>query len=142
MKMEYNDTDEYNSIRTGCTVYISGLPGKSYSFLNNRYGYIKDILLTYNDKNCSYVAQVVLYPKGNYQEDIAYINFDYIFKISNILNNSDAKAIIWEENPVNHYIYKKNLINVHSFRDEYGQLLAVSNDIYGRNHLLLCSGVN
>lgn len=142
MKMEYNNTDEYNSIRTGCTVYISGLPGKSYSFVNNRYGWVKEVLLVSEDRKVSYVAQVVLFPKGDSPEDIAYVNFDYIFKIGKNFNDADAKAIIWEENPMTHYIFKKNLIDVQPIHDENGQLLAVCNDLYGRKHLLLCSGIN
>jgi hypothetical protein len=142
MKMEYNDTDEYNSIRTGSTVYISGLPGKSYSFVNNRYGYVKEVLLLCENRKISYVAQIVLFAKGDSPEDIAYVNFDYIFRINTKFNDADVKAIIWEENPMIHYVFKKNLTEIEAIHDENGQSMAVCTDLYGRKHLLLCSGNN
>lgn len=138
MKMDYNNTEEYNSIQTGNTVYISGLPGKNRSIFNNKYGYVKDILITCKNGQLSYVANVVLY----HNNEECFVNFDYIFKIGRVFNNLDVKSIVWEENPISHYIYKKNLIDLHSFHDENGQLLAVCNDIYERKHVLLCSGIN
>ena len=137
MIMDYNNTEEYNSIQTGNTVYISGIPGANYSFCNNKYGWVKEILLTCTNRNLTYVAHVVLTPSN---EEV-FVNFDYVFKIKN-LNNFDARAIAWEENAINHYINKKNLIDVHPIHDENGQLLTICTDIFQRKHVLLCSGVN
>lgn len=135
--MDYNNTEEYNNIQTGNTVYISGIPGKNYSFCNNKYGWVKEILLTSNNRNFSYVAQVVLTPSN---EEI-FVNFDYVFKIKN-LNNFEIRTLAWEEDMMNSYIKKKNFIDLHSFHDENGQLLTLCTDIYKRKYLLLCSGVN
>jgi hypothetical protein len=138
MKMQYNDTDEYNSIRTGNTVYISGLPGKSNSFINNKYGYVEEIFLSCKNKTFNYVAKIVLFSTN----ESHFVDFSYIFKIGKNLNDLDAKAIIWEENPMMHYKYKKNLVDCHPLQDENGQLLAICNDIYGRKHVFLYSGIN
>lgn len=137
MRMNYNDTEEYNSIETGNTVYISGLPGKNYSFLNNRFGKVKEILLTCTNHNITYVAKVILTPTN---EEV-FVNFDYIFKIKN-LNKVDAKAIVWEENAMDHYVHKKLLTQIQPIHDENGQMLAICSDIYSRKHVFLCSGVN
>ena len=137
MIMDYNNTEEYNSIQTGNTVYISGIPGKNYSFCNKKYGWVKEILLTSTNRNVTYVVKVVLIPSG----DIVFVNFDYVFKIKN-LNKFDAMSIASEENAMNHYVIKKNFVNIHPFYDENGQLLTLCTDIFGRKHLLLCSGLN
>lgn len=138
MQMQFNDTEEYNSIQTGNTVYISGLPGKNHSFVNNKYGYVKDILLSCKNGRINYVAQVVLF--SNNEE--CFVEFSYIFKVGKDLNDLDAKAIVWEENPIQYYKYKKNLVDIQPLPDENGQLLAICNDLYGRKHVLLCSGIN
>lgn len=138
MMMEYNNTEEYNSIQTGNTVYISGLHGKNHSFVNNKYGYVKDILMMMKERRLSYIAHVVLIPSN----EECFVNFEYIFKVGRNLNDIDAKAIAWEDNPLNHYIFKKNLIEINPFHDENDQLLAVCTDINGRKHVLLCSGIN
>jgi hypothetical protein len=137
MIMDYNNTEEYNTIQTGNTVYISGIPGKNYFYCNNKYGWVKEILLTSTNRNLTYVAQVVLTPSG---EEV-FVNFDYIYRVKT-LNKSDAHAIASIENPIEHYSHKKNFIDVHPFHDENGQLLSLCTNIFGRKYLLLCSGVN
>lgn len=137
MRMDYNNTEEYNGIQTGNTVYISGLPGKNHSYVNNKFGYVKDILLTCTNRNITYVAHVVLTPSN----EECFVNFDYIYKVKN-LNKIDAKAIAIKEDALSHYIQKKYLIDIHPIHDENGQLLAISNDLYGRKHVFLCSGLN
>jgi len=133
----YNDTDEYNSIQTGDTVYISGLPGKSYSFINNKYGFVKDILLTNADGRISYVAHVELFSN----KEAYFINFEYIFKMGR-MNQSDIKSIIWEDSPFNHYIMKKEIIDAAVVRDDHNQIFGLCTDAYGRKHVFLFSGIN
>jgi hypothetical protein len=138
MSIRYNDTDEFNSIETGNTVYISGLPGKNFSLINNKHGLVKDIYLTYDNNRISYMARILLIE--NNEECI--VNFDYIFKVGHKMNNFDIKSIIWEENPFDHYVIKKNLKDCYPMQDENGQLLAICNDFEGRKHVFLYSGIN
>jgi len=135
---QYNNTDEYNSIQTGDTVYVSGLPGKSFSFINNKHGFVKDILLTTTMGRISYVAQVVLYSTN----EAYFINFEYLFKVGNNMNQADIKAIVWEEDPLNHYIIKKDIVECGMVVDDHGQYLAVCTDISERKHVFLFSGIN
>ena len=138
MSIEYNNTDEFNSIETGNTVYISGLPGKTDLFLNNKHGSVKDIYLTSENSKISYIAKVRLHANG---EDY-FVNFDYIFKVGRKMNRADINSIIWEENPFNHYVMKKNLVDCHPMQDENGQLMAVCTDFNQRKHVFLYSGIN
>jgi hypothetical protein len=123
MSIRYNDTDEFNSIETGNTVYISGLPGKNFSLINNKHGLVKDIYLTYDNNRISYMARILLIE--NNEECI--VNFDYIFKVGHKMN---------------HYVIKKNLKDCYPMQDENGQLLAICNDFEGRKHVFLYSGIN
>jgi len=75
--INYNDTDEFNSIETGNTVYISGLPGKNYSFINNKIGIIKDIFLTCENGKISYVAEIII----QNETESSFVNFEYIFLV-------------------------------------------------------------
>jgi len=136
--IEYNNTDEFNSIETGNTVYISGLPGKSRSQINNKYGYVKEIYLTMENGRITYSAKIYLFKDQT--EHI--VNFDYIFKIGKKMNYADIKSLIWEENPFNHYVIKKELVDCHPMQDENGQLLAVCSDNKNRKHVFLYSGIN
>lgn len=135
--IEYNNTDEFNSIETGNTVYISGLPGKNYSYVNNKYGYVKDIYLTFEGGRINYSAKVILFSDNNEY----FVNFDYIFKMGK-MNNADIQSLIWEENPFNHYVIKKNLVECYALQDENGQRIAVCSDSEKRKHVFLYSGVN
>lgn len=136
--INYNDTDEYNSIETGNTVYISGLPGKNNSFLNNKIGIVKDILLTCDNGKISYLAKIIM----QNETEPSFINFEYIFLIGKKMSDGDIKSIVWEENPFDHYIHKRGIVLSYPFLDEYGQIMAVSNDINDRKHLFLYSGIN
>jgi len=136
--INYNDTDEYNSIETGNTVYISGLPGKNYSFINNKIGIIKDIFLTCDNGKISYVAEIIM----QNETESSFVNFEYIFQVGKKLNDTDIKSIIWEANPFDHYIHKKNIVESYPFLDENGQIMAVCNDIDNRKHVFLYSGIN
>lgn len=138
MIIEYNNTDEFNAIETGNTVYISGLPGKTNSLINNKHGYVKDIYLNCKNNRISYMAKVVLAES----KEECFINFDYIFKVGKKMNNADIKSLIWEENPFTHYVIKKNLVDSHPMQDENGQFLAVCEDTEGRKHVFLYSGIN
>jgi hypothetical protein len=136
--IEYNNTDEFNSIETGNTVYISGLPGKPYSYVNNKHGRVKDIYLTCENGRISYTAKVQLYSDN----EEYFVNFDYLFKVGTKMNYADIKSLIWEENPFNHYVIKKELVECHPMQDENGQLLAVCSDRQKRKHVFLYSGIN
>jgi len=138
MSIKYNDTDEFNSIETGNTVYISGLPGKNYSLINNKHGIVKDIYLTCENNRISYTARVVLV----HDNEECIVNFDYIFKVGRKMNNADIKSLIWQENPFDHFVIKKNLIDCQPMQDENGQLLAICNDYEKRKHVFLYSGIN
>lgn len=136
--IEFNNTDEFNSIETGNTVYVSGLPGKNFSFINNKHGIVKDIYLTCENEKISYVAEVVLFSDNNSY----FVNFDYIFKVGNKINYADIKSLVWEEDPFNHYIMKKNIVNCQVMQDENGQSMAVCEDTSNRKHVFLYSGIN
>lgn len=137
--IDFNNTDEFNSIETGNTVYVSGLPGKNFSFINNKHGIVKNIYLTCENQKISYVAEVVLFG----ETDSHFINFDYIFKVGRKMNYADIKSLVWEEeSPFNHYVMKKNLISCQVMQDENGQLMAVCNDNAYRKHVFLYSGIN
>ncbi len=136
--IQYNNTNEFNSIETGNTVYISGLPGKNYSYVNNKHGKVKEIYLTCEGTKISYAAKVIL---SDSKEEI-FVNFDYIFKVGKGMNSSDIKSIVWEENPFNHYVIKNELIDCYPMQDENGQLMAVCTDVHNRKHVFLYSGIN
>lgn len=136
--IQFNDTDEYNSIRTGITVYISGLFGQNSLFLNNQSARVKDILVSVKDTHYTYVAQVTL-TKNNSN---CFINFDYIFKVGKELNNADIKSLIWYDNPFDYYIDKKKLVKTNFIRDEHGQLIGLGTDRKNRTHAFLYSGIN
>jgi hypothetical protein len=134
--IRYNDTDEFNSIETGHTVYISGLPGKSYSYINNKYGVVKDIFITCHNQVISYVAKVEI------DSEFFFVNFDYIFRVGHKLNDYDIKNLIFEEEPFNYYISKKELIYTQPIFDENNQIMGVSSDINDRKYVFLYSGIN
>jgi len=58
------------------------------------------------------------------------------------MNDIDIKSIVWETNPFDHYIHKKNIVESYPFMDENGQIMAVCNDIDNRKHVFLYSGIN
>jgi hypothetical protein len=136
--IEFNKTNEFNSIETGNTVYVSGLYGKNTSYINNKHGIVKNIYLTCDKGRITYSAEIEFLFDAS---TTCFINFDYIFKVGK-LNNADIKSLIWEENPINYYILKKNLVECYPMHDENGQLLAVCNDFEGRKHIFLYSGIN
>jgi hypothetical protein len=94
--------------------------------------------LTCDNGKISYVAEVIL----QNETESSFINFEYIFLIGKKMNDTDIQSIIWEANPFDHYIIKKNIIESYPFLDENGQIMAVSNDIDNRKHVFLYSGIN
>lgn len=134
----FNDTDEFNTIETGNTVYISGLPGKNFSFINNKHGIVRDIFLTCDNGKITYVAEVIL----NNETEPNFVNFDYIYQVGKKMNDSDMKSIMWLETPFDHYIMKKDIVESYPMLDENGQIMAFSTDINERKHIFLYSGIN
>lgn len=133
-----NNTDEYNGIETGNTVFVSGLIGKNYSFINNRYGIVKDIYLTSDNNKISYIAEIEFHG----DKDPYFVNFDYIYKIGKKLNNQALNDIIFYHNPYDYYIEKKRIIETHPLTDENGQIVGVGIDSNYRTHFFLYSGIN
>lgn len=135
----YNDTEEFNTIETGNTVYVSGLPGKNYSFINNKVGTVKEIYLTSDNDKISYVAEIILWMDNQPY----FVNFDYVFLMKKTIHNTaDIKCLLNKEIPFNHYIEKKNLIDTYPIIDENGQIMAICLDNYARNYVFLYSGIN
>lgn len=134
----FNDTEEYNGIETGNTVYVSGLIGKNHMFINNRYGIVKDIYLTTDNRKVSYVAEIEF--QGD--SESYFVNFDYIYKIGKKLNNHILNDLIFYENPYDFFVDKKNIIETHPIIDENGQIFCVGIDCNYRNNFFLYSGIN
>jgi hypothetical protein len=138
--IRYNDIEEFNGIQTGDTVFISGLLGKHHSIINNKYGFLKDIYMSHDQKKnkINYVGEIELLSN----KEIHFINFDYIFKIGKNLNRNDINSMLWVDDPYTHFIFKKDLIDSHPMIDEHGQILSVGTAKNNTKYVFLFSGVN
>lgn len=136
--IQFNNTNEFNSIKTGDTVYISGLPGRTYKLLNNKLGWIKNIFIHRDQLRLKYTAEVFV-PKDN----TSYIvDFDYIYRVGGDMNKADISNMVWEADPFTYFMKKNNIVECIPMQDEHGQHLAICTDNQNRRHVFLYSGAN
>lgn len=136
--IRYNDTDEFNSIETGNTVYVSGIYSKNLSKINNKFGIVKDIFITKNQiaNSISYVAKLEI------ESEIYFVNFDYIYKLRDKFDYNLLNNLIYEEEPFNFIIFKRDLVENNLVFDDNGQTMCLSTDSNLRNYVFLFSGLN
>ncbi len=138
MKQTYID-EGIDGVETGNTIFISGLHGEKYNFINNKYGIVKDIYVQSDLGYVMYLADVELIEtKERYS-----INFDFIYKIdSDIQVENPIQHLISIENPMLYYVNKKTIVDIAPMFDELGQYLSLSKDIKGKTYVSLLSGIN
>lgn len=140
MKITYNIDEDINRIKTGDTVLISGLYGKNFKFINNKFGKIRNIFLRSEGRNVFNIAEIELF----YDKSIHSVNFDFIYKIEitdKIVDNV-VQHVVTIENPLMYYIHKKNINHTMNFRDELCQQMGICVDKNGKSYVILFSGIN
>ncbi len=139
MNLSFDINEEINRIGTGNTVLVSGLYGKEFKFINNKFGFIKKIYIRIDGEDSTHIADVELFEnKKTYS-----VNFDYIFKL--ILKrrvDNISQHVITIDNPLIYYSKKKSLLTYMNFSDEFGQQMSICTDKNGKSHVLLFSGIN
>lgn len=128
-----------NRVETGNTVLVSGLYGKEFKYINNRYGIVKNIYIKIDKENTYHIADIELLDSRK----IYSVNFDYIYnlKLKNKIENI-SQHIITIENPVIYYSKLKSLELYINICDELGQHMSICIDKDGKSHVLLFSGIN
>jgi hypothetical protein len=139
MKLTFNINEDIDRIETGNTVYISGLHGKEFKFINNKYGTVKSIYVRHDGTQLAHIADIELLNT----KKIYSVNLDFIYKltINNCVDNM-VQHVVTVDNPMIYYIKKKSLIKTVCFFDELGQYTSLCTDLKGKSHVLLFSGVN
>ncbi len=98
---------------------IAGLYGEEYSQINNKIGYVKEILFSGDHYISKFSAKIFI--GGEYHT----IDFDFLFKIENVkIDISEHNMIIG--NAVVYYVTKYGLTNVTGVIDEYYQFTMVA----------------
>ncbi len=138
MKQIYID-EGINGVETGNTIYISGLYGEKYNFINNKYGIVKSIYIQNDLEHIMYLADIELIET----KQIYSVNFDFIYKIESIKQvENPIQHLISIENPLLYYVNKKGITDVAPMFDELAQYLALSKDKNGKSYVFLLSGIN
>lgn len=140
MKITYNIDEDINRIKTGDTVLISGLYGKNFKFINNKFGKVINVFIRSEGHNVFNIADIELF----YDRSIHSVNFDFIYKIDvgdKIVDNV-VQHVVTIENPLMYYIHKKNIKHTMNFRDELCQQMGICVDKNGKSYVILFSGIN
>lgn len=139
MKIRYDINEEIDRIESGNTVYIAGLHGIEFKFINNKYGKVKNLYVRHDGKQIVHVADIELLEN----KKIYSVNLDFIYKISlDVVVDNVVQHIMTIDNPFIYYVRRKQLISSMSLFDEFGQYISVSNDKTGKSHVILFSGIN
>lgn len=139
MKLTFNINEDIDRIESGNTVYISGLHGSEFKFINNKYGKVKSIYVRHDGTQLAHIADIELLDS----KKIYSVNLDFIYKLStsNGVDNM-VQHVVTVDNPFIYYIKKKQIIKSVCFFDELGQYMTLCNDLNGKSYALLFSGVN
>lgn len=139
MKLRYDINEEIDRIESGNTVYIAGLHGIEFKFINNKYGTVKNLYVRHDGKQIVHVADVELLDS----KKIYSVNFDFIYKLNQeVVVDNVVQHIVTIDNPFIYYVRKKQLISSMSLFDEFGQYICMANDKSGKSHVILFSGIN